>query len=140
LYARILGQLDPILISGIRSVFIHPGDATFTSPSNGIVAHTGRAEKEFIPMGVLEEVMVHEAVHASIDRFYRGTREWHQVQKSDVVFVSQYARDFAGGEDLAESYGAYLIVKKASRNDATTVQRIRNGLPSRIRFFEERGF
>lgn len=140
LYARILGQLDPVLIGGIRSVFIHPGDATFTSPSNGIVAHTGRAEKEFIPMGVLEEVMVHEAVHASIDRFYRGTGEWHQVQKSDVVFVSQYARDFAGSEDLTESYGAYLMVKKASRNDATRVQRIRNGIPNRIRFFEERGF
>ncbi len=140
LYARILGQLDPVLIAGIRSVFIHPGNATFTGPVGSIVTHTGTAESDFIPRGVLEEVMAHEAVHASIDQFYRGSSAWQRVQKSDVVFVSQYARDFPDNEDLAESFVAYLIIKNESRNDATTVQRIRNGIPNRIRFFEELGF
>ncbi|MCS4435716.1 hypothetical protein [Aquiflexum gelatinilyticum] len=140
LYADILGKLDPVLIGGIESVFIHPGDANFTGPVGMIVAHTGRAEKDYTPIGTLEEVMAHEAVHASIDPLYLGSREWNQAQKSDIAFISEYARDFAETEDLAESYGAYLIVKNSNRNSSTTVQRIQDGIPNRIQFFKDLGF
>ena len=140
LYSKILGQLNPVLIEGIRSVFIHPGNANFTGPVGVIVVHTGRAEIDYVTRGTLEEVMAHEAVHASIDPLYLGSREWNQAQKSDIAFVSAYARDFVETEDLAESYVAYLIVKNPSRNSSSVVQRIRNGIPERIQFFEDLGF
>jgi hypothetical protein len=139
-YADILGKLDPVLIEGIKSVFIHPGNANFTGPVGMIVVHTGRAEIEYIPNGTIEEVMAHEAVHASIDALYLGSREWKQAQKSDVSFLSEYARDFVETEDLAESYGAFLLVKKAERNAPATVNKIKEGLSHRILFFETLGF
>lgn len=138
LYAKILGQLNPILIEGIQFVFIHPGNANFTGPVGSIVAHTGTAEKDLIPIGALEEVMAHEAIHASI-QFYSSSIEWYRAQRSDVAFISQYARDFAETEDLAESYGAYLILKNATRNPLTIVQKIREEIPARMQFFERLG-
>jgi hypothetical protein len=139
-YARILGQLDPILVSGIPAVWIHPGNALITAvQGGGIVMHTGTAESEFIPRGVLEEVMAHEAVHAALDATYRATNAWQRAQRSDVVFVSEYARDFPGSEDLAESYVAYLIVKNAGRNPPGLVRQIEEAIPARLAFFRSLG-
>ncbi len=139
-YAEILGKLDSVLINGIQTIWIHPGNERFSGPVGGIVVHTGISENDYIPRGVLEEVMAHEAVHASIDPLYLGSSEWNQAQKSDINFISQYARDFVETEDLAQSYGAYLIVKNAERNSSFLVQTIRSGIPKRIQFFEDLGF
>jgi len=138
-YANILGQLDPSLMEGIKTVFIHPGVAPFTGPMGMIIVHVGTAENDYIPRGVLEEVMAHEAVHVSIDPMYFGSNEWYQAQKSDIAFISQYARDFPEREDLAESYVAHLIVKNADRNSSSVVERIQNGIPERIQFFKSLG-
>jgi len=92
-----------------------------------------------VPRGAVEEVMAHEAVHATLDVTYLRSPEWFQTQKADVNFVTQYAREFPETEDLAESYGAYLIVKNASRNPSDVVQTIQNGMPERIVFFQSLG-
>ncbi|MEO1324738.1 MAG: hypothetical protein AAFV59_17225, partial [Pseudomonadota bacterium] len=92
-----------------------------------------------VPRGAVEEVMAHEAVHATLDVPYLRSLNWFQTQKADVNFVTQYAREFPETEDLAESYGAYLIVKNASRNPSDVVQTIQNGMPERIVFFQSLG-
>ncbi|MDP4885528.1 MAG: hypothetical protein NWR14_03785 [Flavobacteriaceae bacterium] len=139
LYAKILGQLDPMLIQGINTVFIHPGDPLFSGPVGSIIAHIGRAETDYIPRGVLEEVMAHEAIHASIDPLYWNAGPWVRAQKSDVNFVTKYSRDFPEREDLAESYVSYLMVKKANRNSPSLVKRIQEDIPNRIQFFKNIG-
>ena len=77
---------------------------------------TGEADNVYLPRGVLEEVMAHEAVHAALDSMYLSAPAWRQAQKSNVMFLSEYARNNPDTEDLAESYGAYLIYKTADRH------------------------
>lgn len=137
-YARILGQLDPIVAAGVQTVWIQPGNANITGPFGGIVVHTGTAS-DFISRGAMEEVMAHEATHATLDAIYLDSREWQQAQKSDVAFISEYARDLVETEDLAESYVAYLIVKNAARNPPALVQQIETGIPARLAFFRSLG-
>jgi len=139
LYARIVGQLDPVLREGVETIWIHAGNRLFSGPVGGIVVHTGQAQRDYIPRGVLEEVMAHEAVHASLDVLYLGAPAWFEAQKRDISFVTDYARDFPENEDLAESYGAYLIVKNAERNPANIVTRIQEGIPQRLAFFASLG-
>jgi hypothetical protein len=138
-YANILGQLDPIIIEGIESVWIHLGTERMTGPVGGIVIHTGFVENELLPLNALEEVMAHEAIHATIDPLYLASKAWALAQKLDISFISQYARDFPETEDLAESYGAYLAVKNAERNPSAIVQMIEQGIPQRLLFFESIG-
>jgi hypothetical protein len=137
-YARILGQLDPIVTAGVQTVWIQPGDANISGPVGGIVVHTGTASA-IISLGAMEEAMAQEAVHATLDPIYLDSPAWQQSQKSDVTFVSEYARDFVETEDLAESYNAYLIVKYAARNPPALVQQIENGIPARLAFFRSLG-
>lgn len=139
IYAHIIGQFNRFLIDGINEVYIHPGDAFFSALPGGIIVHTGEADEEYLPRGVLEEVMAHEAVHAALDVTYLRSSEWQQAQKLDVTFVSEYARDNPETEDLAESYGAYLVYKNAGRNEASLVSSIENELGARMSFFEAIG-
>ena len=139
LYARVIGQLDTTLINGIHAVYIHPGDAFASASPGRITVHTGETDNVYLPRGVLEELMAHEAVHAALDVLYRDSPEWQQAQKSDVTFISEYARDNPDTEDFAESYGAYLIYKNADRNAVSLVSSIQNGLSARIAFFESIG-
>jgi len=140
LYARIVGQLDPILREGIDVLWIHSGNAFFSADvGGGIVIHTGYADQFLISQGILEEVMAHESVHASLDVLYLRSQDWFDAQKADVTFPTDYAREFVETEDLAESYGLYLIVKNADPNPTGTVNTIREGIPARLAFFESLG-
>ncbi len=106
------------------------GSATFTGFLSGFVIHTETVANDFLPRGVLEELVIHESVHGSLDAIYLDATQWLQAQQSDIRFVTEYARDFPQSEDLAESYGAYLIVKNASCNPASPVEHIEEGIPA----------
>ncbi len=138
-FAKILGQLDPMIVEGVKTVWVNGGVANLTGPPGGIVVHTDYVRDELIPRGVAEEVMAHEAVHATLDADYLRSSAWAQAQKADITFVTEYARDFPESEDLAESYGAYLIVKNAGRNPASLVELLQGGIPERIVFFQSLG-
>jgi hypothetical protein len=138
-YARIVGQLDPIVREEIDVLWIHAGDATFSGNPGGIVIHTGRANQSLVPQGFLEETMAHESVHATLDALYLQSQEWFDAQRRDVTFPTDFAREFPETEDLAESYGAYLIVQNAERNPPDLVNRIRDGIPARLQFFADLG-
>lgn len=136
---RIMGQLDPVLVDDVSVIWVHPGDATISAVQLvGIVVHTGFAN-DANALGALEEVMAHELVHVSLDADNLRAPEWFQAQKSDVSFITEFAREFPETEDLAESYGAYLIVKRRDRNPPDLVQTIENGIPARLAFFESLG-
>lgn len=138
-YAFVLGQLDPLVLQGIDIVVIHGGTAAITGFPGGFVIHTETVANDFLPRGVLEELVIHESVHGALDVIYLDTPQWLQAQESDIRFVTEYARAFPETEDLAESYGAYLIAKNASRNSPSLVQQIEEGIPARIVFFQSVG-
>lgn len=139
-YARIVGQLNAITREEIDVLWINPGVAFFSGNPGGIVIHTGLATQDLIPRGVLEEAMVHESVHAGLDALYLQSQDWFDAQKSDVTFPTDFARERPDSEDLAESYGAYVIVQNADRNPPDLVSQIRNGIPARLQFFADLGF
>ena len=43
---------------------------------------------------MLEEVLVHEAAHTSVDGRIKHTDEWLAAQEADNKFISEYAMDY----------------------------------------------
>ena len=48
---------------------------------------------EFTSKGILEETLVHEAAHTSLDRTHATAAGWLAAQTADGTFISTYARD-----------------------------------------------
>lgn len=101
-YARPLGQLPPVLRQGIRQFGIHKGDPTYSAGPGKIFVYAGRTDTR-LSENRLEESLLHEAVHASLDRVHADSPDWRAAQDRDGAFVTGYARDWPDREDLAET-------------------------------------
>ena len=77
-YARAIGQLPAGLRTRVETVWIHRGDMPFG--------------------GGNDNILILDPVHAAADA-------WLGAQAADGAFVSDYARDHPGREDVAESFG-----------------------------------
>ena len=66
-----------------------------------MLIHTGQSI-DYENQGILEETLVHESTHTSLDGKYANAPEWLAAQEADNTFISTYARDFPEREDLAE--------------------------------------
>ena len=106
--------------------------------------HTDRAEQRengnFAPGGrgnYVEEVLIHEATHTSLDATHAAARGWKAAQAADPTFISTYARDYPAREDLAESFWPYLLVRYlADRAPAGMVDTINLAMPNRIAYLD----
>ena len=65
-YARAIGQLPAGLRTRVETVWIHRGDMPFGGGNDNILIHVGRAA-DYLRRGVLEEILMHEAAHTSLD-------------------------------------------------------------------------
>ena len=139
-YAPALGQMPAVLLSGIKHFDIHAGHGRWRAPPGGILSHTASGEY-FIRVGSMEELMVHEATHAALDKTHRDSPGWRAAQTADSVFISDYARDYPDREDVAESFLMYLAVRYLPER-LTAVQRavILRTIPNRLAYFDEQGF
>ena len=78
---------------------IHDGEYLFGGGNRDILIHTAYSELYYEDpdpnhwLGhILEEVLVHEAAHVSLDpRLYR-TDEWNEAVAEDNKFASEYAK------------------------------------------------
>ncbi|MYB17440.1 MAG: hypothetical protein F4Y16_00365 [Holophagales bacterium] len=135
-YARAIGQLPAGLRAFVETVWIHRGDQPFGGGNDNILIHTGKAE-EYLRDGVLEEILMHEAAHTSLDPVHAAADAWLAAQAADDSFISNYARDHPRREDVAESFGPFFAVRhrseRISRDMAETIERT---MPSRIEFFD----
>ena len=61
--------------------------------------------------GLQQAVMYHEAAHASLDSHYYKTKEWKDAHDADPAYISKYARDWPQREDIAETFGVWLVVR-----------------------------
>jgi hypothetical protein len=135
-YARIIGQLPDTLRSGIELITIHKGMHSFTAGGGHISFYTDYG-KIWTERGRLEEVVLHEAAHISIDPLYNGTDEWIAARAADGEYISLYAHDFPRGEDMAESILAYFALRyKTDRIFEADADIIASTIPNRIAYFD----
>ena len=140
-YAPALGRLPAFLMTNAREVEISAVDAAFQGNEAGIFhIYTGDGE-ELIRNGFLEEVLFHEAGHASLDRHHKNSAGWRQAQDTDGVFISEYARDHPDREDVAESILPHFAVRhRPERLNNADRSAILTAIPNRLRYFDEQGF
>ena len=141
-YAAPLGRLPAVLLSRLRDFEIHGGDeaAGGNSAIRHILIHTV-AGQQYLLDGVLEEVLMHEGVHASLEDAHQETRGWREAQRDDGAFISEYARDHPQREDFAESFGPWFALRYFP--DRLTVEErwaIATTMPNRLAYFDEQGF
>ena len=135
-YARAIGQLPAGLRTRVETVWVHRGDMPFGGGNDNILIHTGKAA-EYLRDGVLEEILMHEAAHTSLDPVHAAADAWLAAQEADGGFVSDYARDHPGREDVAESFGPFFAFRhrreRISRGMAETIE---TTMPNRIDYFD----
>ena len=155
-YAYVIGQLPHILRTDVKTVWIHKGNYDFGGGNYNLLIHVGRAEDDYIPKGILEEVFIHEAVHTSLNWQKHSTSltskeknnenlglkpEWIAAQKKDKNYISDYAKKYSKREDMAESFLPYLAVKyRKSKISKLDIEKITKTIPNRIEFFEKQKF
>ncbi len=134
-YGSAVGQLPTSLRTDVDALWIHQGVEPFGGGNNSILIHTGQAAI-YVSSGILEETLVHEAAHTSLDATHGSAPGWLAAQSADNCFISTYAQDFPNGEDVAESFLPYLAAEfRADRISASLGQTITNSIPNRIAYF-----
>jgi hypothetical protein len=135
-YASLIGQLPACLRQDVNEIWIHQGIQPFGGGNNSILIHTGQSTL-YENDGILEETLVHEACHTSLDATNAGATGWTNAQIADNNFISTYARDNPTREDIAESFLTWLAVRyRRSRISVTTYNNITQTIPNRLNYFD----
>lgn len=136
-YARVIGQMPWASRRNVKNFAVHQGDQDFGGNRNGsLLIHTGRTTS-YEDFGALEEILVHEAGHASLDERHENAPGWLAAQAADGAFISTYARDNPTREDVAESYLMYLAVRETSGRVSDSLKtQISSVIPHRIAYFD----
>lgn len=135
-YTTGLGQLPLVLRHGIRQFGIHGGEPTYSAGTGKIFVYADRTTVR-IEQNHLEESLLHESVHASLDAIYARSPEWQAAQEQDGAFVTRYGRDHPQGEDLAETtLFAYGFLHHPDRIPPVDSQDIRRAIPARLALLE----
>lgn len=138
-YATALGRLPAFLRADVETVWIHRGNEDFGGGNANVLIHTSRAD-EYEADGVLEEALIHEAAHTSLDAKHAQASGWISAQEADGNHISQYAADNAA-EDLAESLVPFIAVQFRSDRITDFLEAlIRQAIPARLEYLAAQGF
>lgn len=139
--ARVVGQLPIGSRTNVDEVWIHDGWELAGGGNKSILVYSDYFKTE---LASIEEVFVHEAAHTSLDYIFDGAvnqAAWAAAVASDGRFISDYARDYPDREDIAESYGAFMIW--AMNRDyglfPESAAGIKARIPARLAYFESLG-
>ena len=139
-YGIEIGRLPTALRDDVETVRIHRGTQPFGGGNNNILIHIGQA-LNYINDGILEETLVHEAAHTSLDENHAASSGWLTAQIMDGEFISTYAQDNPDREDIAESFLPYLAIRyRSDRIDQSTFEIITQTIPNRIQYFDDQLF
>ena len=144
-YSKVIGQLPNILRKDVRTVWIHKGKNPFGGGNFNLLIHTDQGD-EYISDGILEETLIHEASHTSLDwpgisKNHGISKGWIEAQKADKGYISDYAEDYPNREDIAESFLPWVVVRyKADRIGEKHRNKIIKAIPNRLRYFDLQGF
>ena len=140
-YAKMAGQLPVFLRTGLKTITIHKGDRAWGGGNNDILIHTGDRDAKG---KCVEEIMIHEGGHTSLDGAWGGLIKWNQWKKmieADNKYISKYARDFPKREDLAETINWWIAIRcKSDRISKSNYKKINKGIPNRLKYLDEQNF
>ena len=132
-----LGQIPALLRQSVKVVTVFAGLGRGTASAGGLISTYAEDNVGKIRDGYLEEFLVHEATHTSLDAKYYADPDYQRARAADNNFVSTYARDNANSEDISESIVPYIAVRyRADRITADMENRIRAAMGHRIAFFD----
>ena len=141
-YAKTIGQLPNFLrVPHLLTSTIHKGNGGYGGGNSDILIHTGTSSSS----KCLEEIMIHEGAHVSIDFFYtlkgkKGNR-WKDAANKDNKYVTPYARKNPFREDIAETINWWIAVRcKKDRISKSTYKKIVQNIPNRLEFFDNQYF
>lgn len=139
-YGAYIGQLPHVLRTDVHAVWIHQGVQPFGGGNYAILIHTGQSAL-YEADGILEETLVHESSHTSLDAYHAAAPGWLAAQIADDNFISTYAQDYPDREDVAESFLPYLAVRyRLGRISAELADTINQTIPNRIAYFDAQDF
>lgn len=139
-YGSFIGQLPTVLRADVETVWIHKGTQPFGGGNNNILIHTGQSDL-YMNDGILEETLVHEASHTSLDATHAEAPGWRTAQAADANFISTYARDNSDREDIAESFLLFLALRfRPDRISQALKESIKQTIPNRISYFDDQDF
>ena len=139
-YAEVIGRLPTALRKDVETVWIHKGTQLFGGGNNNLLIHIGQADL-YTADGILEETLVHEAAHTSLDAAHASAPAWLAAQSADPTFISTYARDFPNREDIAESFLPYLAIRyRSGRITQSLANTIMQTMPNRIAYLDNQSF
>ncbi len=139
-YAYKIGQLPHILRTDVKEIWIHKGDFDWGGGNNSLLIHTARGIY-YESLGIVEETLVHEASHTSLDAKHAKSSEWKKAQTLDSNFISTYAQQYPIQEDIAESFLTWLAVRHFSARISTVNNNlIKKTIPNRLLYFDAQKF
>jgi len=140
-YAPIIGRLTTELRKDIETVWIHKGLEPFGGGNKNILIHTDWSLKHYENQGILEETLLHEASHTSLDSYHSNNIDWLAAQSDDCKFISQYAEKNPLREDIAETYLTYYVIKYRPERISSDLKKIiEDAIPNRIKYFDKQNF
>ena len=133
-YAWVIGQLPTTLRQDVKTVWIHKGTELFGGGNNNLLIHTGQTEL-YEKDGILEETLIHEATHTSLDSKHAQEVEWQRAQLYDRMFISSYAQENPKREDLAETFLLFIgLHLRGDRMSDELKHTIENTIPYRLQY------
>lgn len=139
-YGWLTGQLPYALRVDVDELWIHQGVELYGGGNNSILIHTGQSAN-YEADGIIEETLIHEACHTSLDAAHAGASGWQQAQVQDPGFISTYAEDNPTTEDVAESFLTWLAIRYFEHRISTQhTSSIVGTIPNRIAYFDAQQF
>ena len=86
-YAIVIGRLTTELRKDVETVWIHKGLKPFGGGNNNLLIHTDWSLKHYEEQGILEETLVHEASHTSLDSYHSKDPDWLSAQLKAVSYT-----------------------------------------------------
>ena len=140
-YALVIGRLTTELRKDVKTVWIHKGFENFGGGNNNLLIYPEWSVYYYENQGILEETLVHESAHSSLDAYHANNPDWLLAQKLDCNFISDYAKQHPIREDIAESYLTYLAVRyRSDRISPELKMMIESAIPNRIKYFDSQKF
>jgi hypothetical protein len=135
-YATTVGRMPAFLFRDVDTMWIHRGLNLFGGGGRSLLIHTDQGA-QYVAEGLLEEVFLHEAAHASLDAYHATAPRWLEAQVADGGAISDYARDYPTREDVAETLAPYLAQRFWSeRLTPVDVEKIRRAIPARLLYLD----
>jgi len=139
-YAEIIGRLPACLRADVNAIWVHLGTELFGGGNHSILIHTGQTAI-YESQGILEETLIHEATHTSLDAAYAASAGWLAAQANDPFFISDYAELNPTSEDVAESFLTWIAVRQCSiRISQQNYDTISADIPNRLSYFDQQNF